>query len=462
MVLIRRVSGGRKAAVDSPPDEAVGADRADRWRSDGLEADTSRSAVGGAGAAADRYAEAFDPSMFSLSNPDLIPDPYPAYGLLRERDPVHHSRMYGGSWVLFSYEDVATLLGDIRLTNSRAELPLKALPETQRAEFADMAPVLGNWVAFFDGDAHLMRRRHMDRVCKLFSRTSLAPAIQRCVDDLLGAWGSRADVIADFSRPLPAMVIAQLLGAPVSDHELLTRWSDDIAHLFGASALTVRDVRRAQCAVHAFADYLHQLVQKAVRSGSDCMLRDLAAEETNGFSFDMDAACAQGMLLMFAGLEPTRYLIGNAVWSLHRHPEQRRRLMSDPGLLTCAVEEFLRHDTPVQFIGRIAAKSFTYKGHRIEAGQAVLLYVGSANRDSAQFADPDVLDLSRRPNRHLSFGRGPHVCIGGMLVRLQTMMALRALLTRFPDLRVREEPGPVWNSNLGFHGFTSLPVDTGR
>ncbi len=409
----------------------------------------------------DRYAEAFDPTQFSLSNVDLFPDPYPAYTYLRDHDPVHHSQMYGGSWALFAYEDVEAMLTDDRLTNNRAELPLKALPFEQRAEFADLAPMLAHWVAFFDGNAHMVRRRHMNHVFRTLTTDFLPPVIERSVRRLLDAWGSQADVIADFSRPLPAMVITELLGAPVSDHTRLAAWSDAIAYLFGASALTVEDVRRGRDAALELAQYLSDLVRAQIRSGEEGLLGNLVAEETEGFRFTPDSAAAQGMLLMFAGLEPTRYLIGNAVWSLQRNPGQRQLLRADLALMPMAVEEFLRYDTPVQFIGRTAARSFTYKGHSIEQGQVVLLFAASANRDSARFTDPEVLDLERRPNRHLSFGHGPHACIGALIVRLQTTIALRELLSRFPDLAVREGLGPVWNNNLGFHGPTSLPVDTG-
>jgi hypothetical protein len=175
----------------------------------------------------------------------------------------------------------------------------------------------------------------------------------------------------------------------------------------------------------------------------------------------MESAAAQCMLLMFAGLEPTRYLIGNAIWALHQNPAQRRALAEDQDLLPVAVEEFLRHGTPVQYIGRMAATSFSYKGHRFKEGQLVLPYVGSANRDPAAFANPDTLDLSREPNPHLSFGAGPHACVGATLVRQQVQIALSLLLRRYPSLDVCPDTAPVWNTNLGFHGPTSLTVDTG-
>lgn len=323
------------------------------------------------------YADDFEPADFSLSNPRIIPDPYPAYEILRQRDPIHNSRMYGGSWVFFAYEDVVTMLTDDRLTNNRSNLPLLALAPEQREEFADLVPVLSNWVAFFDGDAHLLRRQHMNRICNLFSKESLTPIIDRAVDELLSTWGERADLIADFSRPLPAMVITQLLGAPVTDHELLARWSDDIAYLFGASALTVDDLRRGRSAVQQFAGYLGELVSHSVRFGHDTMLAKLAVEESGGFHFDEAAACAQGMLLMFAGLEPTRYLIGSGVGASAPSPAA-----AETAERSCPVVERrrgvppLRHPGSIRRTGRGPFLHLSRQSDRGRASRAAACRVG--------------------------------------------------------------------------------------
>jgi cytochrome P450 len=343
---------------------------------------------------------------------------------------------------------------------------LKALPEEQRAQFNDILPVLGRWLAFFDGQAHAQRRERLNWSCPtLLSKSFLTGVIQSVAEGLLDAWKDRdsVDLIADFARPLPALVITRLLGGADSDHEQLTHWADDIAYLFGASDLTVDDARRGKNSIHAFEHYLKDLAADGVRLGrDDSILSRLTGAAGGGFRFDMESAAAQCMLLMFAGLEPTRYLIGNAVWALHQHPDQRQALASDLDLLPVAVEEVLRYYTPVQYIGRMAATSFDYKGHRFDEGQLVLPFVGSANRDPAAFARPDVLDLRRSPNRHLSFGTGPHACIGATLVRQQTQIALSLLLTRYPLLAVSRQTDPVWNTNLGFHGPISLMVDTGK
>lgn len=409
---------------------------------------------------------AFNIRDFSLSNQQLIADPYPYYDQIRREEPIYYSTMYGGSWLLFSYVDVKALLTDPRLTNDRSELPLLALPEDDRAQFADMIPVLSKWLAFFDGHDHAERRQRLDWSCPtLLSKSALSSVIRNVAEELMDAWQERGgvDLIADFARPLPAMVITRLLGGTDEESKQLASWSDDIAYLFGASDLSVADLKRGQKSLHAFSNYLRELAGEAIKSRrEDVILNRLMSDNGKGFQFDIESATAQCMLLMFAGLEPTRYLIGNAVWALHRHPAQRHALAADLEQLPLAIEEFLRYGTPVQYIGRRAAATFTYKDHHIDEGQLVLPYVGSANRDPAVFENPDTLDLRRTPNRHLSFGIGPHACIGATLVRQQTQIALSLLLTRYPSFDVSRQTEPVWNKNLGFHGPTSLMINPGK
>lgn len=396
---------------------------------------------------------------FSLSNPDLFIDPYPAYVQMRENDPIHRSQMYGGSWVLFSYEDAAALLRDPRLTNNRASLPVLALPEEERGQFDDFVAFLRTWTAFYEGDHHLLRRKRMDEVFRVLTPSRVAAVVHEVVNRLIDGWGRRhaVDVVQEFARPLPAMVFTRLMGAPESDHEQLDHWADDIAYLFGASDLTVEDVSRGWESAQLLMAYLRDLAADMAALPHNSILGGLMAQDNPGFSFTEAEACAQVVLLMFAGLEPSRHLIGSALLGLHRFPEQRALLSEQPRLWPAAVEEFQRFDPPVQYIGRMAAESFTYRGHQIEKGQLVLPHVGSANRDPKQFADPDVLDVRRRP-KHLALGEGVHRCIGAGLVRVQTGVAVRTLLERCPGLRVSEQIEPLWHSYVGFHGLRSLPA----
>lgn len=400
-----------------------------------------------------------DTDEFSFSNPELFVDPYPFYREIRARDPFHHSRMYGGSWVLFAQADATALLRSAKLTNDRAALPLLALPEGERSEFSGFVDFLRTWTAFHEGTDHALRRARMDKVFRVLTPTVVGRVVQDVVDDLIDRWSgkSRVDLVAEYARPLPAVVFTRLMGAPESDHHLLDEWADDLAYLFGASDLVADDVRRAQESAQAFMSYLHDLAADMARLPKASILGGLLANEDSGFDFTEAQACAQCVLLMFAGLEPSRHLIGSAVLAMERFPEQRRLLGENVRLWPAAVEEFLRFDPPVQYIGRLAAESFTYRGRQVHRGQAVLPSVGSANRDPSYYRDPDVLDVRRRA-KHLSMGEGVHRCIGAGMARTQTAIALRTLLVRKPGLHVCADTTPVWNSYVGFHGLKSLMV----
>lgn len=403
----------------------------------------------------------FNVEDFSFSNPDLFVDPYPVYREIRERDPFHRSRMYGGSWIVFTREDATVLLRSAKLTNNRAALPVLALPPDERSEFSGFVDFLRTWTAFHEGEGHVLRRNRMDEVFRVLTPAVVGRVVHEVVDDLIDRWGgrSRVDLVADYAKPLPAMVLTRLMGAPESDHHLLGQWADDLAYLFGASDLVADDVRRARKSAGAFMAYLRDLASDMARLPRSSILGGLLAEQDRGFTFTLAQACAQCVLLMFAGLEPSAHVIGGAVLALERFPEQRRLLDDNPRLWPAAVEEFLRFDPPVQYIGRLAAESFTYRGRRVHRGQPVLPSVGSANRDPRYYRDPDVLDVRRRA-KHLAMGEGVHRCVGAAMARTQTVIALRTLLDRKPGLHVRADTAPTWNSYVGFHGLGSLPVST--
>jgi cytochrome P450 len=402
-----------------------------------------------------------DLPCFSFSNPQLFVDPYPVYRGIREGDPFYRSEMYGGSWILFKYSDAATLLDSDKLTNNRASLPLLALPASHRAEFSGFLDFLRTWTAFHEGEEHALRRHRMDEVFRRLTPALVARVVQEIANDLIDRWGDKdpVDLVADFARPLPAILLTRLMGAEDGDHEKLSDWADDIAYLFGTDSLTVDDVRRARASADAMMSYLRALASDVHRLPRASILGGLLADGGRDFEFTMAEACAQCVLLLFAGLEPSRHIIAGAVLALERFPEQRALLVENPRLWSAAVQEFLRFDPPVQYIGRLAARSFTYKGHRIRKGQAVLPLVGSANRDPERFPEPDVLDVRRRA-KNLSMGSGIHRCIGAAMVRAQTSVALRTLLDRRPGLRVAPGVPPVWNTYVGFHGLESLTVTT--
>jgi len=407
-------------------------------------------------------------SRFSHNEAEYIPDPYSFYREMRAERPAYRAEnIFGGAWLFFGYKDCLELMKEERLSNARAAVPLWFLPEAQRNEFADMLDVFERWLAFHDGKQHTRNRRQANRSYMPLTDEVLQPRIQRLVDGLLDAVNPASfDLMKDFAFPLPAMVIADLLGVPTEEHPALTRWTDDIAHLFGSTHVTVEHLKRTQVSTRELAAFLASPECARRSEKENGLLHQLRTTEYHGFRFSENDVVAQAALLLFAGVASIRYLIGNSVFALADRPVAERDLLQNPATVDAAVEELLRYTTPVQFVGRVAAEDFlftTAAGEQIllPKGRPIILYIASANRDEAEFAQPDELILDRRlPNRHLTFGAGRHLCFGDPLVRQTTRIALATLYQRMPYLRVPAQT-LNWNNNLGFHGFTALRVEVG-
>ncbi len=406
---------------------------------------------------------AIDDLRLSFNNAAIIANPYPVYRSLRAESPAFFLPVLDGTWVFFRYEDARNLLRDRRLSSDRASLPLRALQPVQRAQFTEMARVLNRWVGMKDQPAHLLLRRHLDQIWGTLDSATLRGRIKPIVDDLIARIpvGQSVDVIRHICRPLPALVIGDLLGLPAADHEQLAAWSDDLAYVFGSSTLDLADVRRAQESTIAMNSYIGTVAHRADLP-EESLLHRLLHTRVNGVSLPGDDACAQCVQLLFAGLEPTRYAIGNAIYALAQYPVQMTLLRREPRWLNGAVEEFLRFYPPVQWVARIARESFSYQKCAIGRGQLVLPYVAAANRDPEIYSNPEVLDVKRSSRHHLAFGAGCHRCLGMNLVREQMRLTLQALLLRFS--RIDQDPGSAvrWNANLGFHGHQSLTVTFAR
>lgn len=409
--------------------------------------------------------ETVEASRFTHNEGEYIPDPFPFYQRMRANSPAYLStKIFGGTWLFFTYQDCRALITDERLSNARAAVPLWFLPPEQRAAFADMLGIFERWLAFHDGASHTRLRRQANRGYKPFDDELLEPRIQRIVDGLLDSVSPEGfDLMREFAFPLPAMVIADVLGVPVQAHPELTRWTDDIAHLFGSTQVSIEHVRRTRQSVQELVEFLSspEIVRIAAERGG--LLHTLRTTEVDGRRFDQADVVSQAALLLFAGVASIRYLIGNSVYALEQRPVHERELLLDQRTVHEAVEELLRYCTPVQFVGRLATEDFTYIDAgggvcEIKAGQPLLLYVGSANRDPDQFPHAGELRLTRpEPNRHLTFGAGRHLCFGDPLVRQTTRIAMASLYRRFPELSVPEQD-LNWNNNLGFHGLQSLLV----
>jgi hypothetical protein len=290
---------------------------------------------------------------------------------------------------------------------------------------------------------------------------TLRPRIERLVAGLLDALQPTGgmDVIRDVAYPLPAIVIMEMLGIPPADRDRFKTWSDDQMAFLGGRfpGDPLEPARRAGASTLAMNAYLRDLIAARRRAPQADLVSTMVAVEEQGDRLSEQELTATTALLLVAGHETTTHVIGNGLLALLRNVPQLQRLQREPALLPLAVEELLRYDGPVQFVNRVAAADIAIGGVTIPAGDTILLVLAAANRDPAQFPEPDRLEITRQPNDHLAFGFDRHFCLGAHLARVETQIALSALLTRFPDLTLAAET-LEWQPNPLIRGLRSLPV----
>jgi unspecific monooxygenase len=266
------------------------------------------------------------------------------------------------------------------------------------------------------------------------------------------------EVIADFAYPLPVIIICEMLGVPPADHQRFQGWSRALARGLDPDFLQpVEALEQRYEVILAFHDYFRELIARRRVQPEDDLLTALVQAEELGDVLTEDELLATCTLLLVAGHETTVNLIGNGVLALLRHRGQLERLAAAPALVRSAVEEVLRFDPPVQFDGRVAMADVEIDGLTLEKGEQPMLILAAANRDPAQFEDPDRFDIARADNRHLSFGHGIHFCLGAPLARLEGQLALATLFRRLPGLELAVDV-PEYKENLVLRGLAALPV----
>lgn len=394
----------------------------------------------------------------SFLDPDLVTDPHPYLHRLRAEDPVHWTDHHQ-AWLLTRYDDVASAFLDTRLSSERVGslLPLEPTAE-ERETFDPIYRMLGNWMVFTDPPAHSRLRRLARAAFTGRTVERMRPIVESVVDALIDDLARRrhVDFVRAFAYPLPATVIAHLLGVPESDLGRLKQWSDDVATIvFGASDRVGRRDRAPRGLV-AVERYFRVLLDRYRREPADNLLSDLARAEEKGDVLSSDEVVATCVLLLFAGHDTTANLLATGVFHLDRNPDERWRLRQDRNLAASAVEELLRYDGPTKMQVRIAKEGVELGGKNIRAGQRLLLCQAAANRDPERFAEPDHLDLARSDNDHIAFGLGIHHCLGAPLARLEGQIAFAALAERLPGLRVVESP--EWRPTILGRGLSGLPV----
>jgi pimeloyl-[acyl-carrier protein] synthase len=399
--------------------------------------------------------------QFNPFVPEVHANPYPMYRTLREQDPVHWSELME-AWVLTRYDDVVSVLRDPRFSADRRRGRSRFAQMAQERLEAQRGPLgRANTMLTSDPPDHTRLRGLVSKAFTPKRVEALRPRIQEIVDELLDKVqpGSQFDAIWDLGYPLPVIVIAEMLGVAPARRDDFKRWSDDIVATLSGPMVSDETLERAMNSSLEMADYFKEVISERRQEPRDDLLSALIAAEERGEVLSEEELLATCILLLAAGNETTTNLIGNGLLALLRNPDQLEKLRRNPELVEPAVEEFLRFDGPVHGTGRVALEELEIDGRTIEEGRIVFTLIAAANRDPAQFADPENLDIARDPNAHVAFGYGIHFCLGAPLARAEGQIAFRSLLERFPDFRLAAEEAE-WGGTFILRGLKELPIAT--
>ena len=397
--------------------------------------------------------------VHDLLDSQVLANPYPVYHRLRAEDPVHWNENWD-CWILTRYTDVLESMKDSRLSNARIIAYLDQLPETVRQSMHPLKRHISTWLAFKDPPDHTRLRQLVSNAFSSRVVEAMRPRIEAIVSKLLQAvrCNGRMDVIHDFAHPLPSIVITEMLGVPPEGRDQCKKWSDDIVAFLGSGRARPDRSERAQQSVHSLKAYMQGIVTERRKNPKEDLVTALIDAEEQGAKLSEEELVGNCISLLIAGHETTTNLIGNGLLALLQNPAQLQKLKENPALIETAVEELLRYDSPLQRNWRMATEDLVIGGRRIREGQIVLQLLSAANRDPAQFPDPDRLDITRRPNRHVAFGYGIHFCLGAPLARVEAQIAIRTLLGHLPALRLTGEQ-LEWQENIAVRALKSLPVE---
>ncbi|MEA2124472.1 MAG: hypothetical protein QOI80_1254 [Solirubrobacteraceae bacterium] len=396
-------------------------------------------------------------SLYHLLDPEVLADPYPLYRRLREEAPVHWDP-YLHAWVVTRYEDVSTVL--LRYRAARTPDP-ERLAALDMEELAPIAAVMVRQMLFLDPPEHRRVRRLASAAFTPRRVAHLRDHIRQIARSLVGGLvgSGRFDVMSTIANPLPAIVTAEMLGVPTSDHGLLKGWSQDFAEMLGNFQHNPGRARKTLQSVEEMVAYFREAVRREAAHPTEGLINALTTAEEDGDRFTEDEIVANVIVTMVGGQETTTNLIGNGLLTLLRQPDQLQRLRDAPELMETAVEELLRYESPSQHTARLAPAGAELGGLEIAEGAAVIAVMGAGNRDPERFPEPDRVRLDRDDNRHLAFGWASHFCFGAPLARMEGQIAFETLLTTFPRLGLADEP-IRWRPNLGLRGLTELHVET--
>jgi cytochrome P450 len=384
---------------------------------------------------------------------DFIQDPYALYDRMRQQAPAIQVTMPGGVtvWLVTRYEESRTLLADPTTTKVPKNLPKRFNIDMDQPEYF---PALTAHMLNSDPPDHTRLRTLVNKAFTSRTVERLRPRIERIIDDLLDemAGHDQVDLLDSYAFPLPNTVICELLGVPQGDRDTFRSWSNTL--------VSVEASEKVVMASEAMTTYLTDLIASKRANPAEDLLTALIQAVDEGDRLDERELVSTSFLLMSAGHETTVNLIGNSMLALLRNPEQLAKLRNDPSLLPCAVEEFLRYESPIDMTTlRLTTEPVRLGDVVIPADEAVFVSLCAVNRDISRFTRAGELDITRKGAGHLAFGHGIHYCLGAPLARLEGQLAIGKLISRFPHLALAVDPAKLrWRFSTLFRGLETFPV----
>jgi cytochrome P450 len=391
---------------------------------------------------------------------DVIADPYPYYGRLREEDPVHWNELYD-LWVITRHDDVVWMTRHHELFSNAVfrNDPRPAYPAIDESDLGLYEYVRDYQADQFiqhDRPEHLEMRKIVHTYFTPRAMETWRPFVQKAVQELVDAAEGKGhmDVMKDVATPLPVLVIAQMMGVPSADRPHVRKLAEKLLYIGRGEHDRMKPLTEG---MQGMIDYVSPLVDERLVNPGDDFISVLAAGEKKGV-FTRHQVLVNTSLLLLAGHETTINLLCNGTLAFMRHPEQWALLKQDPeGLAQRATEECLRYDAPVKSLQRIAAQDVDMRGKVLRKDDRIRWFISSANRDPEAFVHPDTFDITRDPNPHVAFGSGVHHCLGATLARVEGQEVFKALARRFPSLHVETE-ALEYQPSITFRSLKSLPV----
>ena len=398
-------------------------------------------------------------TTLDFSDPLVQANPYPHYAHLRHEAPVCWN---GRTWLVSRYDDIVTLLNDPRMSSARTEQTFAVLPPKTQQELTPLRTILGSRMLLSDPPKHTRlkaivnkaftprmienRRARIEQICHGF--------IDAVIDN------GTMDVMADVATKLPGWAITDILGVPYADQPRFTRWARDQVLIYDRAGTTkdrVGIMHQGQKSMLEMKEYLAVIIEQRRREPQDDLITELVQAEADGDRLSPDELFGMCVALLVGGNNSTAHLIGNAILTFIRHPDALAQLLAQPDLIAPATEEVMRYDSPVQATSRVVKERMDFQGETFEAGQGVVVLFGSGNRDESQFTNPTEFEMTRRPNRHLTFAHGPHYCLGVSIARTVAQVGILTLLQRCRNLKLVHDE-IEWLPGFAFRGPHRLPV----